>query len=121
MEGKCPTCFGFHGLPKMLFNDQENPKECTDPFHSTPEVVSPVESEPPLEPQPGIVAPTGPQLVTTPGSRGGSVLPVCPYCGADPCNLTGRQTTMGPSIFMVILCRNLDCRKVLGFIPIATM
>lgn len=51
-----------------------------------------------------------------------AALPVCPYCGQDPAILTMKQFMLGNAKTALIICGNLDCRKILtvqimGFEP----
>ena len=39
--------------------------------------------------------------------------PVCPHCGKDPVSFRAKgPINLGPFIFMVIFCDNLECRKI---------
>lgn len=108
-EAKCPECGGFRGLPRMLY-DNETPRECSDPFHKeTPNVI---EFPQIAEETAGTSDSEAPQVILD---------PICPYCGADPVHLRGRQTHLGPVIFMVVRCANDNCRKTLGLIPLGMM
>jgi hypothetical protein len=97
----------------MLHLDQDNPKECENEFHRTPEVVQ----------FPGGVkteadTPTIPEQQETNVPKGLALNPVCPYCGADPCNLKARTLKMGPFDLLLVRCANDDCRKTLSVFPV---
>jgi hypothetical protein len=78
----------------MLHDDEENPKECSNAFHKESPIPFPMQ-----EPQP----PAAP-------IRFGD--PVCPYCGADPANIRGRNIQVGPYSVLVLRCANENCRKI---------
>jgi hypothetical protein len=40
--------------------------------------------------------------------------PVCPYCGADPMNISSLPFNIGPAQFLIIFCGNDACRKHLS-------
>ena len=48
------------------------------------------------------------------------VLPVCPYCGLDPCVPDMIESTYGVLMAKIFVCSNPDCRKIFN-IQIAGM
>lgn len=42
-----------------------------------------------------------------------AALPVCPYCGQDPAILTMKQFMLGTAKTALIICGNLECRRIL--------
>ena len=107
-EQKCPECNGFRGLPRML-HDEDSPRECSNAFHKTSDVIpfpeQMQEKQPATAPTEAASAPKVPD-------------PVCPYCGADPCNLKARTLKMGPFDLMLVRCANDECRKTLAVFPV---
>ncbi len=102
-EEKCPECFGFRGLPKIL-HDQDEPRECANDFHKS---MAPIVEFPAPEIQ-------QPEDVPAPSAMQQTVRkPICPYCGSDG-KIFGSLTDLGPFKIMVVSCGNNDCRKFLG-------
>jgi hypothetical protein len=106
-EPRCPECMGHRGLPRMI-HDGDDPRECTNLFHS--EIVAP---EPELEQEQIETAAPVPLKPTT-----GNSAAVCPYCGANPCNLKGKQGMIGPAMIIIVRCANDACQKFLGIVPL---
>ena len=113
-DEKCPECGGFRGLPRILHDDPENPKECDNQFHKTVEL-------PEFVPFPIQDVSQGVNVSAkeeTPMPRSNVPNPICPYCGADPCNLKARTLKMGPFELMLVRCANDECRKTIGIFPV---
>jgi hypothetical protein len=105
-QAKCPNCGGYRGLPRML-HDQDEPRECSNPFHKEAEVPLVIEED-------NVTMTATVEIV--PPKLGN---PICPYCMTE--GLRGRQTQLGPFFIMVVRCANEECRKILGIFPIGTV
>src|SRR5271154_5671295 len=98
---RCPACGGFRGLPRMLHEDVETPKECSDPFHSQAEVL---EFKLPGKAQGEAAAPADAPAIPAPTEQSQESMrkrPVCPYCGQEG-KIIGSLTDLGPMKIMVI-------------------
>lgn len=107
-EERCTECGGYRGLPRILHNDEENPKECTNHFHKTlaPVIDFPERTEPAI--QPAANAPAQPKQ-----SAPSPLKPVCPHCNTEG-KIAGGMTDFGPFKVVVVRCGNEQCRKILG-------
>lgn len=116
-DEKCPECGGFRGLPRILHDDPENPKECNNEFHRTAELPEVIPF--PIQDVAQGVNVVAKEETNMPGSAKFVPNPICPYCGADPCNLKARTLKMGPFELLLVRCANDECRKTISVFPVA--
>jgi len=112
---RCPECQGYRGLPRMVDMTSDNPHECSNGFHKEAPVADVAEV---IEFPQANTAPVQEGTGSAPAPQEQAGLPVvgnpiCPYCGESH-GINGKMTRLGPFQVMVIMCRNPNCRKVLG-------
>lgn len=101
-ENKCPQCSGSRGLRRMLFDDPDNPVECSNKFHDEPAPGPVLVPDEPTEEKPAEPEPPRPKFEPL----------LCAHCGAE--NAVGaRLIRMGPDLpVMIVHCSN--CRKIIS-------